>query len=115
MSYSTGSLVRARGREWVVLPDSTDDLLVLRPLGGAEEEAERSMAVLEELPIALVPPDSKQSHRAFAWTRRLNRAAAYEGFYLALAESLGCDLWTADWRLCNAVDLPWMRLSGAPS
>jgi hypothetical protein len=38
MSYSTGSLVRARGREWVVLPDSTDDLLVLRPLGGAEEE-----------------------------------------------------------------------------
>ena len=34
----SGSLVRARGREWVVLPDSDDELLVLRPLGGAEAE-----------------------------------------------------------------------------
>ena len=32
-SFSVGSLVKARGREWVVLPDSTHDLLVLRPLG----------------------------------------------------------------------------------
>ena len=38
MSYSTGSLVRSRGREWVVLPDSTDELLVLRPLGGTDQE-----------------------------------------------------------------------------
>lgn len=36
--YSVGSLVKARGREWVVLPDSTDDLLVLRPLGGSDDE-----------------------------------------------------------------------------
>ncbi|MEK8170887.1 hypothetical protein NKH77_19015 [Streptomyces sp. M19] len=34
--YAVGSLVHARGREWVVLPDSTEDLLVLRPLGGAD-------------------------------------------------------------------------------
>src|SRR5213595_1529054 len=38
MTYAVGSLVRARGREWVVLPDSDDDLLVLRPLGGTEDE-----------------------------------------------------------------------------
>ncbi|MCH8961692.1 MAG: DEAD/DEAH box helicase, partial [Bacteroidetes bacterium] len=38
MSFAVGNLVRARGREWVVLPDSTDDLLVLRPLGGTEAE-----------------------------------------------------------------------------
>ena len=31
--------------------------------------------------------------------------------YLALTESLGCELWTADRRLCNAVDLPWVRLA----
>ncbi|MCK6591975.1 MAG: DEAD/DEAH box helicase, partial [Polyangiaceae bacterium] len=37
-SFSVGSLVRARGREWVVLPDSEPDLLVLRPLGGTEDE-----------------------------------------------------------------------------
>lgn len=38
MSFAVGSLVRARGREWVVLPESQDDLLVLRPLGGTDEE-----------------------------------------------------------------------------
>jgi len=38
MSYSPGSLVQARGREWVVLPESTGDWLVLRPLGGTDRE-----------------------------------------------------------------------------
>ena len=38
MSFAVGSLVQARGREWVVLPESTADLLVLRPLGGTDEE-----------------------------------------------------------------------------
>jgi hypothetical protein len=38
MPFAVGSLVKARGREWVVLPESTDDLLVLRPLGGTDAE-----------------------------------------------------------------------------
>ena len=38
MSFAVGSVVRARGREWVVLPQSEPDLLILRPLGGSEEE-----------------------------------------------------------------------------
>lgn len=38
MTFAVGSLVRARGREWVVLPESDPDLLILRPLGGTEEE-----------------------------------------------------------------------------
>ena len=38
MTYAIGSLVQARGREWVVLPESTDDFLVLRPLGGTDHE-----------------------------------------------------------------------------
>ncbi len=33
-----GTLVHARDREWVVLPDSSDELLLLRPLGGLDEE-----------------------------------------------------------------------------
>ena len=75
------------------------------------EEAERSLSVLQDLAIELVPPDAQglQNRRAFMWTRRLNRAAAYDSFYLALAEGLQCELWTADRRLCNAVDLPWVR------
>ncbi|RMH21645.1 MAG: ATP-dependent helicase [Acidobacteria bacterium] len=38
MSYAVGSLVAARGREWVVQPGSEADLLVLRPLGGSDDE-----------------------------------------------------------------------------
>ena len=38
MSFAAGPLVRARGREWVVLPESADDLLLLRPLGGSDDE-----------------------------------------------------------------------------
>ena len=34
MNYPVGSLVRARGREWIVLPREEEDLLLLRPLGG---------------------------------------------------------------------------------
>jgi superfamily II DNA or RNA helicase len=33
-----GTLVHARGREWIVLPDSTDELLMVRPVGGLDEE-----------------------------------------------------------------------------
>lgn len=35
--YAPGSLITARGREWVVLPDSSADLLVARPLNGDSE------------------------------------------------------------------------------
>ncbi|MGW7382912.1 helicase-related protein [Streptomyces sp. NPDC054794] len=38
LTYTAGSLVAARGREWVVLPESAADMLVLRPLGGSEDD-----------------------------------------------------------------------------
>ena len=38
-------------------------------------------------------------HRALELASRLNQGAAYDSHYLALAETLGCDLWTADQRL----------------
>ncbi len=38
MTFAVGSLVKARGREWVVLPESGNDFLLLRPLGGTEQE-----------------------------------------------------------------------------
>jgi predicted nucleic acid-binding protein len=62
------------------------------------------------LGVRLFSPDVEQASNAFAWTERLRRAAAYDRFYLALAESLGCDFWTVDKRLVNAVAQPWVRL-----
>lgn len=38
MTFAVGSLVKARGREWVVLPESDGQMLVLRPLGGTDDE-----------------------------------------------------------------------------
>ena len=55
-------------------------------------------------------PDKLLAQRAFAWTERLQRAAAYDSFYLALAEVRECDLWTVDKRLARAVDRPWVIL-----
>ena len=47
MSFATGALVRARGREWVVLPGSTEDLVLVRPLGGTDDEETGILAELE--------------------------------------------------------------------
>src|SRR5688500_9487504 len=35
---AVGSLVRARGREWVVLPGTTPEFLLLQPLGGGRDD-----------------------------------------------------------------------------
>ena len=57
MSFAPGALVRARGREWVVLPESETDLLILRPLGGAEEEIAGVYLPLERVePATFAPP-----------------------------------------------------------
>src|SRR5262245_32271914 len=45
-----GTLVQARGREWVVLPDSTDELLIVRPVGGLDEEVVGILPAIE--PVA---------------------------------------------------------------
>lgn len=52
MTYAVGSLVKARGREWVVLPESEEDMLVLRPLGGTEDEVTGIFLPLEGVETA---------------------------------------------------------------
>ena len=57
MSFASGSLVRARGREWVVLPESEGDFLVLRPLGGTMQETAGLHTALEQVePATFTPP-----------------------------------------------------------
>ncbi|MDO5537278.1 MAG: helicase-related protein [Desulfovibrionaceae bacterium] len=49
MKYKTGSLVSARGRDWVVLPPaaSGSDWLMLKPLGGTDDEIIELLPELE--------------------------------------------------------------------
>lgn len=44
--------------------------------------------------------------------REHNRPRVYDTFYLAVAQAEGCDLWTGDRRLSNAVSLPWVKWIG---
>ena len=58
MSFAVGSLVRARGREWVVLPESEDEMLLVRPLGGASDETAGILLPLEKVePATFDLPD----------------------------------------------------------
>lgn len=79
MSFTVGSLVRVRGREWVVLPESTDELVRVRPLGGTDDEVTGIFALLESIePAQFALPDPAQigDYRS----ARLLRAAVRLGF-----------------------------------
>jgi superfamily II DNA or RNA helicase len=78
-TFAVGSLVRARGREWVVLPESEDDLLVLRPLGGSEDEVAGVLTGVERVEpatFALPTPGDVGDYRS----ARLLRDALRLGF-----------------------------------
>ncbi|MFJ3221478.1 DEAD/DEAH box helicase [Kitasatospora sp. NPDC086801] len=59
-TYSTGSLVTARGREWVVLPESAADMLVLRPLGGSDDDIAAVFPAFEDVKGAEFAPPSPE-------------------------------------------------------
>lgn len=60
MHFPPGSLVRARGRDWVVQPESTEDYLQLRPLTGSDVEATGILRALESVVPATFPPPSAE-------------------------------------------------------
>lgn len=60
--FSPGELVRARGREWVVL--SADEALRLRPLTGSELDAETLLPALESEPVRHATFDPPKADRA---------------------------------------------------
>lgn len=61
MSFPVGSLIRARDREWVVLPESDDEMLIVRPLGGTDDEITGLLRTIETItPATFPPPDPNQ-------------------------------------------------------
>jgi len=82
VSFAVGSLVRARGREWVVLPESEPDLLLLRPLGGTDDEVTGICTDLETVEPArfdLPDPGRPGDHRSCALLRDAVRLSSRAG------------------------------------
>lgn len=62
MTYAVGSLVKARNREWVVLPETTADTVVARPLGGGDDEIAGFYLQIEPVePASFQLPDPAQA------------------------------------------------------
>lgn len=72
--FSVGSLVRARGREWAVQPGSDTDFLVLRPLGGADQDSTGVFPALEPVESASFAPPTPDDLGDHASARMLRDA-----------------------------------------
>jgi predicted nucleic acid-binding protein len=75
----------------------------------SQDEGRRNLVRLQSFPLALIAPDARLTEAAYNWSRQMQRANAYDAFYLALAQALDSELWTADRRLANAVQQPWVH------
>lgn len=76
------------------------------------EEGETAFDTFLQLGAKGVDPADLQ-RRAWEMAKQHNRPQAYDAQYLAVAASLGCELWTGDRQLVNAVPVPWLRWVGA--
>ena len=75
------------------------------------EEASELLKLALKLDIDLYG-DTDLHRRALNLAESLSLPATYDAHYLALAERLGAEFWTADKRLVRSVQkvMPWVRL-----
>jgi predicted nucleic acid-binding protein len=79
------------------------------------DEASDAIGSLLDLDVQTVPPTRDLHDSALQWSERLRQKAAYDAQYLALAEQLGAEFWTADQRLANGAQqtgATWVRWIG---
>ena len=75
--FTPGNLVKARGREWVVLPDSTQELLMVRPIGGLDDEVVGICTAIEDVASSTFPPPSWEMPGDYNACRLLVTPPAY--------------------------------------
>jgi predicted nucleic acid-binding protein len=76
------------------------------------EDASRGLIEFRALDVQLLRPPGLHD-RALALATEFQRPNAYDTHYMAIAEELDCEFWTADERLYNAVreGFPLIRLA----
>ncbi len=68
-----------------------------------------------DLRIRTAPSDKELCQAALVWAVKMGQSNAYDAFYLALAERLGAELWTADRKLAEGArraGAAWVHLVG---
>jgi predicted nucleic acid-binding protein len=74
------------------------------------EKVDKVLEQIWEQDIDLIPDKLDLQRRAQAWARRLGQSKAYDGAYLAAAEVLRAEFWTADRELVKKAGVDWVRL-----
>jgi len=80
--------------------------------GVSEEKAQLALDAVLALGVEVQPENGELCRNAFRWATTLKQLAAYDGFYLALAEKLGAEFWTADRNLlkhARQLGLAWVH------
>ena len=84
---------------WVY--EVTSALYRHRLQGWPPAEIDQALTRVLAIPDEVHHPDHPLVMSAYEWAIRLGQGAAYDAFYLALAERLGAEFWTGDQRLYN--------------
>lgn len=80
-----------------------------------EKEAQEALIILDQMQIQWIPEDLQLRQAALNWATRLKQIVAYDGFYMAAAEQLKAELWTADQTLANnsrQIGVNWVHWMG---
>ncbi|MBM4248272.1 MAG: DEAD/DEAH box helicase [Euryarchaeota archaeon] len=77
MKYSIGSLVKARDREWVVLPGSDDMVILVQPIGGHPDESTGICLEIEKVEPAKFDPPTADELGDYLSSRLLRDAVRF--------------------------------------
>ncbi|HEV2037385.1 MAG TPA: type II toxin-antitoxin system VapC family toxin [Candidatus Eremiobacteraceae bacterium] len=78
-------------------------------------DAENAIGRLYQIGLTVLGPTNDLHRAALRWAERLKQGAAYDAQYLALAERLTAEFWTADRALANNAHqqgAEWVKLLG---
>jgi len=78
-----------------------------------QDDALKLASAVETWNVQVYVPDAALNRSALIWAQRLEQMVAYDAQYLALAERLNADFYTADKKLfnrCQEIGIPFVRL-----
>ena len=80
-----------------------------------QTELDEALDLVDALDLEMVRPSRELTRAALGWAARLDQSKAYDGQYLAVAELLKAEFWTADRRLARSLadrGVPWSHWIG---